>query len=559
MDRQAVSRRHRYGINVFEAFVGEVLAHAGIPFEWIGRTEEVASIRPDVLIVACTEDDSSAAEAIWQYAEQGGIVISYAGLSSLASKLGCFEQPEIPIGYANPDERSRPLRFLSATPWEQGASPSQPAVSVGSIRKERPDGVQAGGALQRFAVGEGKIDRWSVNIPRTIVMFQQGTGPVLYDGVPAKDGTGAVDEGILKADDRSGMDWELDRLQTESGALYFAHPYADLWKEQLIGHLLKCAASEGLTLPFLGYWPEGVPAVATISHDSDMNLDETAETTMDVLRECGIRSTWCIIEPGYSPRVYERVKREGHELAFHYNALDAQQGKWDEAEFGRQFAWLKEATGMTAVTSNKNHYTRFEGWGELFEWCEKHGIEADQTRGPSKKGNIGFLFGTCHPYFPIAWFDEGNRPYNVLEISFLTQDLDHRLLADSSVAAPFLDQVARVEGVAHFLFHQVHIHEQPSVTQAVRKVVAEARKRGFVFWTSEEINRWERERRNVKIIGIGTDGSLKAEGIDQVENVVAYLPVPELTEAAAGTEMRFGVPCRKVVLNRKPHEFTMEG
>ncbi len=563
LDQAAAERRRRYGINVFETFVGEVLAHAGIPFEWIRRTELVEESKPDVLVVAFAEEDAATAETIWNYAERGGVAISYAGLGALASKLGCYEQWEIPIGYADVTPTTggdrRPLRFLSAVPWVEAEQATHPVAGVGTIRKERPDGEAAGPALQRFAVGDGAIDRWSVNIPKTVVLLQQGIGPVFCDGVPAKDGSGAVDEGILKADDRCGMDWELDRERTETGAPYFAHPYADLWKEQLVSHLLKRVTAMGLTLPFLGFWPDGVPAVAMISHDSDLNIDESAETTLAVLKECGIRSTWCMIEPGYSPCIYEQVKRDGHELAFHYNALDAQNGRWGEDEFDRQFKWLKEATGDVPIVSNKNHYTRMEGWGELFAWCEKHGIQAEQTRGPSKRGNIGFLFGTCHPFFPISWFDDGNRSYDVIEISFLTQDLDHSLLADSSVVVPFLEQVARVRGVAHFLFHQVHIHQQPAVTAALRKVAAEARKRGFEFWTSERINRWERARRNVEIVGVEADGTVQARGADGLNDAVVYVPIAEPADVDAGVEWRYGVPCRKTVLNRSNQAIAKEG
>lgn len=556
LDREAADRRRKYGVNVFEAFIGEVLAHVGIAYEWIDAAAELAHSRPDVLLVAFAEEDGETAERLWEYAERGGTVISYAGLNVLAAKLGCLRQPDVAVGYATGLPASgesaggEPLRFLGATPWERLEPGDDPAVDEGTLRRDRPTGEPAGAVLQRFEVGAGAVERWSVNIPRTIVLFQQGIGPVLDDGVPAGDGTGAVDELILKADDRIGMDWELDRLRTGTGAPYFAYPYADLWKDRLIGQLLACVTAKGLTLPFLGYWPDGQRAVATVSHDSDHNDDTSAESTMAVLREAGIHSTWCMIEPGYSPYIYELVKREGHELAFHYNALAEQDGRWDEAEFARQLAWLKEEAGLERVVSNKNHYTRFEGWGELFAWCERHGIQAEQTRGPSKKGNIGFLFGTCHPYFPIAWFDEGNRSYDVLEISFLTQDLDHRFLADSSVIGPFLDGVARAEGAAHFLFHQIHIHQQPAVADAVRKLAAEAGKRGIAFWTSAQINDWERARRQVRFTGVGADGEPEAEGLAGLNDAVVYVPLPAGAADHAETELRFGVPCLRRVPDR---------
>jgi hypothetical protein len=164
--------------------------------------------------------------------------------------------------------------------------------------------LQSRAARQHFKIGEGSLERWSVDIIGTIVGMQQGTRPVLADGVPAPDGTAQLNEGILKADDQAEMDWEWDRRHTETDAPYFAYPYADFWRELLIGHLLRTAVNKGLTLPFVGYWPEGVKHVAMISHDSDGNKDEHAFATLDLLEECRIHSTWCMLEPGYIPFVH---------------------------------------------------------------------------------------------------------------------------------------------------------------------------------------------------------------------------------------------------------------
>nr|WP_150959717.1 hypothetical protein [Aneurinibacillus sp. XH2] len=550
LDKQAAERRWAFGQNVFEAYLGEVLSHAGIPYQWLDDPATIDRADVDILLVALCEEEEKKAATLLRFAEDGGGVISYAGLNRLTGKLGCKERREWSPGYARlpgEGEDLRPLRYLYSRPWI--LTNEAEGEAWGSLHAERPDGPETAPALLRFKAGSGFIDRWSVNIPYTIVALQQGSGPVFEDGIPAEDGTGNVDEGILKADDKCEMDWEYDRLTTETGAPYFAHPYADLWREVLIGHLLRRSVEMGLTLPFLGYWPDGISHVAMISHDSDINQDEHAEATLEVLEECGIRSTWCMLEPGYSSSIYDRVKEAGHELAFHYNALDIQGGHWGEEEFDRQLAWLKSAAGLSEITSNKNHYTRFEGWGELFRFCEKNGIAAEQTRGPSKKGNIGFLFGTCHPYFPISWADERNRLYDVLEIGFLTQDLDHLTLADSSVVVPFLEQTMKVQGVAHFLFHQIHIMQQPKVTDAVRKVVREAKSRGFVFWTCKEINDWERARRKVSIRGVNDRGEVIADG-EALDRLVVWIPVTGEAETGAVIESKFGVPCMKQVLSR---------
>ncbi|MBO9604560.1 MAG: hypothetical protein J7639_01340 [Paenibacillaceae bacterium] len=558
-DKSYAERHWRYGLNTFEAYIGEILAHAGIPFVWLNAPAELETSGCDIVIVACAEETARTAELLWRYAEGGGRVVSYGGLDCLARKLGYRAAPERAPGYAElpawADGAVPPLRWLQAKPWREawGREAADdggfaPATGFGTLHRGRPGGEPAGAALQRFAVGSGSIDRWAVDIASTVVGLQQGTKPVLADGIPAGDGTAPLDEGTLKADDCIELDWELDRLETETGKRYFAYPYADYWREAAVGHLLRLAVGAGLTLPVVDYWPEGVEAVAMFSHDSDINLDEHAERTLEVLAECGIQTTWCMLEPGYDPSYYVRIKEAGHELAFHYDALAEDDRIWDEAEFNRQLAWLKEAADIDSVASNKNHYTRIDGWGDLFAWCERSGIGIDQTRGPSKKGNVGFLFGTCHPYFPIAWADEGNRLYNVLEIGFLTQDIDHWGLADFSVVAPFLEQVRRVGGFAHFLSHQNQIHGQPAVAAAVGRIVAEARRRGFVFWTSERIGNWERARRTVSFAGSGEGGELRFAGAPEAGGAVVWMPVGE-AEAERAAGRRFGLPCAKYIVS----------
>lgn len=548
LDREEAQRRWRRGENVFGGELMEILSHAGVPHRPVSDPEELRSAVPDLLFVALAGKE--AAPLLKAVAERGGEVFVFGSFPALAAAMGAAETILDAAGYARPasEIHPAPLRYLRGCRWRISTRTS--LTAGGGMYEGRPDGPFLGPLSQRFAIGSGGITHWAVDLPYTVVGLQQGTRPVHRDGFPAPDGTAGIDDGILKADDGFEMDWDVDRLATETGERYFAHPYADWWKEVLLQSLLRTVIDREWTLPFVDYWPSGISQVAMISLDSDWNVDESAETTLRLLRECRVPATWCLIEPGYGADVYRKATAEGHELAFHYNAYGPDGGSWGREAFSRQLDWLREAIGKEQVVSNKNHYTRYEGWGELFRWCEEFGIRSDQTRGPSKKGNIGFLFGTCHPYFPAAWAEEENRFYDVLEISFLTQDINLGRLADDSVIVPFLEGVRRVRGVAHFLFHPIHLHREEPVRRALRRVVEEGRRRDFVFWTGEQIDKWERRRRRIRVTGVDETGRPLISESAGCEEAVVLVPLPPGRGDRENTVLRHGVRCQRWSLSQ---------
>lgn len=555
-DKHLAERRWRYGLNVFEAYTLELLNYCGIPFQELDHAGQVGEGEYDVVIVALEDEKTTTAEKLVEFVEQGGCVISYAGLPKLLTLLDCRQLASAAAGYASIPEiigESRKLRALNVVPWVQGRSDELTAggqvKQIGHVSLHIPEADESCVALHKFTLGKGTIERWAVPIPTTIVGLQQGQNPVLTDGISALDGTGDISDGILKADDSIELDWEWDRQATEAGKKYFGHPYTDLWREVMISHLLQIVLDKGLTLPFIGFWPDDGGYTAHISFDSDSNKDIQAETTLDILKKYDVPSTWCMLEPGYSPYIYERARKDGHELAFHYNSLERDDRPWDSAEFTRQHEWFKAATGEPYAISNKNHFTRFEGWGDLFVWCEQNKIRLDQSRGSSKRGNVGFTFGTCHPYYPIAWANERNRLYDVLEVGFLTQDMDEETHVHSSVIRPFLEQVKNVDGVAHFLFHQRHIHNKAGVREAFVKLVETARAMGFKFKTAKQIDEWVRARRKVIIKEISPNGNVELSGGPVPNGLVVWLPEPRTRSGQSPQETfhKFNVPCTKTV------------
>src|SRR5690606_5942855 len=112
-------RKWSYGLNIFENYIGEILTNEGLPYVSIDEVDSLSADNADVLIVALADDTKATAEKIYQFAEQGGTVITYAGLPKLAAMLNCRQLPVQSVGYTRVPAslgETRPLRSLHVAP-----------------------------------------------------------------------------------------------------------------------------------------------------------------------------------------------------------------------------------------------------------------------------------------------------------------------------------------------------------------------------------------------------------------------------------------------------------
>jgi hypothetical protein len=523
LDDAATRSRHGRGQDAWWLYATEVLDHLRLPYDVIGPEASAswADGRGGVLVFASPpeagpdgRDGGAVREAVAAWLERGGSVVACGGVGVLADLVGVRGGDAVAEGH---------VRFvkdaLTAPPdVDLHAHGGHQLADVGEVlaRWAGPgEGDDGPAAIVRRTVGNGTVTVCGVDLWQSIVRIQQGFR-VDVDGPPAPDGSCPVDDGILKCDDGIGLSYDRDRAlppgepgvaagpfpheyPPPAAAPIFHRPQADLWRRVFLGLVCDAADAAGVVLPWLHYWPSGVPAVAHMSHDSDGNVSEYAATALEVFDEIDVRVTWCHCYPGgYDPKIVQEIADRGHEQALHYNAMeDADIASWGWSQARAQYAWAQALTGRERIVSNKNHYTRWEGWHEFFGWCERLGIEIDQSRGPSKQGNVGFTFGSCHLWFPIADATERNRRIDVLELPLHTQDLawaGHEANRDV-----ILDQALAEHGVAHFLFHSTHLHLRPPTRRACARVAEEARQRGMPWWTSEQLNSWERSRRGVRL------------------------------------------------------------
>ncbi len=504
------------GATLTARYVQEIVAHAG--FAWRLLTpEELPESQCTVLVIAGdAQFSASVRDWLTTYVSRGGVIVVSGGTAGLNDLLGAtVDSRWITEGYLElagdhplTTGFSRPLHIFGAVLLR--ATTGQPFGQV----LDQEQQATGSAALVIHQVGHGLAITIAADLPGSILHVQLGRS-IDTDGEPAPDGTAPIDDDILKTDDGVVLSWQYDRRQTPSDTAFpdcpgkhpdfpagdtpwFAVPVADELRTVLLRALGWGATQSGQSLPAIWYWPRGLSAVGLISHDSDHNIDESARETLRLLTAAEIRSTWCnawspIWTGQYSAATHALVLAAGHEIALHYNARPEDGGTWSLEALCTQLAWLKQDTGVAQVVSNKNHYLRWEGSVEFFHWLAQVGLACDQSKGPSKKGNIGYPHGSCQPWYPL---DPATGQFiDVLEIPLQTQDL--WLTTPATISTTILAQAQRHHGIAHFLFHQVHLQRLPEVAAAMLAVVAAGREAGLEWWTSAEINRWERQRRTI--------------------------------------------------------------
>jgi hypothetical protein len=481
-------------------YITEILRRGGLFFQQLPADQLPAlTQRSNAIIVLAGNLHLASAqrELLADLVKHGHGLIGIGGTSGLDQVFGVQGTRPIAEGWMKVTADDHPITAnLRSSLHVFGGHAARPATA-------RPladviSGVQRaawGGAILENRFGEGRAILLAPDLLFSVVHIQQGI-PVFQDGKPAPDETARLDDGILKAEDGLVLDWQQDRSPMEpDGAPVFLEPVTDELREIILRTILYSARQQGIALPMLWYWPRGLKAVGHISHDSDGNNLQLAEALLQVMNQHRVKSTWCIIHPGYPREFYEILKKHEFEIALHYDAhTGGERTRWSKEHFVFQHRWLMEEAGLDRIVSNKNHYTRWESRLDFFQWCEEFGIGSDQSRGPSKKGTIGFPLGGSQPFFPLDDLADPPRYLDVLEVNMLTQDLV--IVCPAEYGRQLLDSAARHHGVAHFLFHPAHILK-PGVAEALGDLLQYGRSQGLQWWTGEQIYRWEKRRRGI--------------------------------------------------------------
>lgn len=482
------------------SYVSEVLRRAGLFFEPLppGRLEDLPERSPGIVLLAGDLPlTARQRETLATWVKGGGSLLGLGGTSGLDEVFGVKGEHPLAEGWLKAGPGDHPVtRGLRSSLHVFGGYTFIPGSATALANVEAGNQAARGSALFENRFGLGRAILLGPDLIFSIVHIQQGLS-VLQDAKPPPDGSAPVNDGVLKAEDGLVLDWQRDRTPAApDSSPIFLEPVSDELRELVLRSLFHLARQQGLLLPVLYYWPRGLEGVGLISHDTDGNEPAKASALLEVMRRCQAQSTWLLLYPGgYTPDFYRQLKEHGFEIGLHYDAMTGgPHTAWSRENFFLQYRWALQTTGLRHLCSNKNHYTRWESRLDFWRWCEEAGLHSDQTRGPSKKGTIGFPLGGSQPYFPLDDEAVSPRLLNVLEVNLLTQDLV--VTCPPEYGTQLIDSALRHHGVAHFLFHPAHILK-PGVAERLTSLINYGRTQRLEWWTNEQIYQWEILRRTV--------------------------------------------------------------
>jgi len=482
-------------------YIAEILRQAGVFFEQLppDQLPLLAQRKKAVVVLAGHLPLSTAQrDVLAAWVKAGGALVGIGGTSGLDDVFGVAGACPFSAGWIKVTAADHPVTAgLRSALHVFGGQALKPGTGTSLAEVDSTNRYARGSAIVEHRFGQGRAVLLGPDLMFSIVHIQQGV-PVFQDVSPAPDESALTNDGVLKAEDGLVLDWKRDRTpMAPDDVPVFLEPITDELREIILRSVFHVARCQGVGLCLLWYWPRGLKAVGHISHDTDGHDPQKGAALHEVMNRCRVKSTWCVLYPGGYPReLYAALADQGYEIALHYDAMSGgPETSWSKENLVLQHRWLRETAGIKHITSNKNHYTRWEGRLAFFRWCEAVGIQSDQTRGPSKKGSIGYPLGGSQPYFPLD--DEAATPrmMDVLEVNMLTQDLV--VVCPADYGRPLLDSALRHYGVAHFLFHPAHI-QKPHVADTLCGLADLGREQGMEWWTNEQIYRWEIDRRGVR-------------------------------------------------------------
>jgi hypothetical protein len=304
-------------------------------------------------------------------------------------------------------------------------------------------------------------------------------------------------------------------------SIAFPHWPVDRTVEQIHETMLRLCvqAHNGQEMPFIWFWPEGLPSCVAVTHDVEaVKGRDFCPTLMDVDESFGIKSSFQLVpEKRYelSQPFIESIRARGFEVNVHDlnhdGRLFANEAEFlDRARRINQYGRAFDAHGFRSGALYRNL-----AWYGALEFSYDMSVPNAAHLDPQRGGCC-----TVMPYFigkilelPVTTTQDYSLFYILNEYS-----IDHwkRQIA----------QITEKHGLASFIIHPDYVVERRTrdTYKSLLAYLADLRSKGKA-WIAlpREVNQWWRARRQMKLVRQGSKWVIEGPGKDRAR--VAYAVV----------------------------------
>lgn len=469
----------------YAQYFREALDHAGLLHQ-PAHDSTLENLEDFDVLLLCGKGSLTSAqlEEIRVWHSRGNAIVCAGGTFGLTQELGieeCESGVHLSSSYLSPCDDSGTL-------WPENAPQTRffggvVASAAGAKVFAKTEGGFVGAAVRDRAFFIAP------HIGQTIAMLQLGRS-VETDCVGPNDGSAVLDDGVLRSEDGTILSFEHDRSCKDSDTPIFEVPYADIVKELWLRAILQACASTGKAPALLWHWPDNAVGVGTFSIECEEFSSDNMSSLLRQLMMIGAPAAWLVGLPGYPLDVYRSLLKSGHEVGLLFLTDDS--AGWTEERLRVQQLAMMRSASLGAIVSARPLAGRWKGLKTFYDLAESTGVKLSLSKGGRQPGTTGFLFGTCHLFFPQR---KDGTPYRVAELPYSAHLPG--LAAPHESLGPLIDTVGSRYGCFHVGLRSDYVQSETAVS-CLRTLFAAARQNHFAFLTPEQIYDFERSRRTIK-------------------------------------------------------------
>lgn len=505
----------------------EAIEHAGLRFDVLDTIDESALRGYDVvLLCGYGELNTLQAAALLNWVALGGRLVASGSAWGISSLIGLGATAHhVSIGHVTSQKPDRV--------WPEGSS----AIKTFGGRGHTPGESEVIAAwnqkfvaASRRSIKAGSVHFVAPHVGQTISMMVFGRS-VETDGIGPADTSAVLDDGILRAEDGTMLDFAKDRPTEGQSMPYFAHAHADAVRELWLRSVFEACECTNKALMVTWHLPGSATSAAMLTIDcAEPNVDQFQDSHR-FLANLGARPSWLVGHIGFPNDIYRVMNNSLHEVGVLYDR--AHEDSWESEKLRLQHLSLTRAAATRHSDAIRASNGRWEGYLQPYNAIARSSARISVAKGGRQPGTSGFLFGGSRPVQAIHRDGTATGVFEVPYVAFVPKFPD-------PAAENVITEVAQRHGIFHIAAELGDL-KTIEAQASLRRLIMLAKQAHMKFILPSELAHLETQRRQLRVqVQSATESNVIAiTPIEDIEDLtLLFSGIMEMEATCMGNPMR---------------------